>query len=149
MTIILPMRHWILKNSCVRLLLFSLLIACNTPEHNSGFEREMMLMKYISNEVNIAKNLDYSLVLVNTTDCGACNKEDILKIQTHPLFMNSEKKLFLFSEQKQEFVDLIDQNEIEVVLADARKLEKYGLRLFSTYIFKIEEGRIVDWAKLE
>jgi len=139
------------------LILLSILIGCVAESSNSRFSessnsrfyREDMLLKFVNNETDLNGFDEYNLILINASDCGACNVNDIQLIQRHQLYNEGSKTIFLFSQEKAKLLDSIEDSNVEVIYSDANVLGRYGLRLFTTYIFHINHGRIVNWSKLK
>ncbi len=114
----------------------------------SSFEREEMLSKFINNEIKISAD-DYNLVLINASDCGACNVKRIAEVQNHQLYNKHKKKYFVFSQNKEELVGAIKDSNVQIVYTDIEMLEKYGLRFFSPYIFTFTNKKLIDFAKIK
>lgn len=132
----------------VTFLVSFLLISCVSKENTTLFEREDMLIRYINDKTDLESNKEFSLVLVNSSDCSACNIEDIVDVQKNEIYKRSKQRYFFFTSEKEELLNDLTDSTAEVVFIKMNELDKYGLRFFTTHIFYINESKIVEWDKI-
>lgn len=131
------------------LLVFPIWSCTPHPQENASYDRKELLFKYLNKHTNLNTQEEFILVLVNSSDCGACDKGRIQAIQTHQLYNSGIDRVFLFSQKKDDLLNEIVDPTAQIIYAkNDLILRKYGLRSFKTFIFHMKNGDIKAWSML-
>lgn len=137
------------KSGFIVVILF-FLFSCGAEKttDKNAFYREDMVLQYIANETEI-NDSEYLLALINATDCGACKLKDVQNIQKSFFYNKKIQSYYLFTKKKSDLTNDVANKKDKIIYTDVSVLEKYGLRLFTTYLFHIKKGEIIHWEKFE
>ena len=135
-----------LKYKVFLLLIFVSTISCNNNKEE--FYRERFLFRYLNDHKVITGATEYNLILINSTDCGACSIKSIEKIEKSFSLKNNLKKYILVTDKGAPYLSSLNLSNLELIECKANILEKYGLRFFSTYLFHIKDNEIESWERI-
>lgn len=124
------------------------LTACsNVAEQKStDYDREDMLFRYLNDHTSINTKEEFILVLINATDCGACNAGALNSVISKLDYDDRLKTIYLFSQPKEELLKQVTEKDAEIQYIDNMAvLQKYGLRYFKPFIFHIKDEKIAAW----
>lgn len=117
------------------LIISTIFLSCEEPplKINHGFKREEMLFRYLKDVQRISVDSAMTIVLVNSTNCGACSKDDLEEIQKKALFDNQVKRrIAIFSKPSPILESVLQQiPRIEFVYDESVQLERYSLKFNS------------------
>ncbi|MBL4709660.1 MAG: hypothetical protein JKY48_14600 [Flavobacteriales bacterium] len=131
------------------LFFFCLFCSCGVKNDKNSFDREDMIQRFLLDETTIGNLNEFTLILINASDCGACNIKDIRKIQESLLYDKNRKTFFVFTTEKTDLLKEVIDKDAKIIYTDLDLLERYGLRFFSPYIFHIVQNKIIQWDKVE
>lgn len=113
------------------------------------FYREKELASYLKNETKYnLSNEKFTVILLQVDICGACSKEALENLNDIITDKN-QKTIIILSEKRNDIVSLLSEKNIEFHIDENYKLEEYGLKLYTDYIFYFENGNVKEYHVLE
>ena len=102
-----------LKYKVFLLLIFVSTISCNNNKEE--FYRERFLFRYLNDHKVITGATEYNLILINSTDCGACSIKSIEKIEKSFSLKNNLKKYILVTDKGAPYLSSLNLSNLELI----------------------------------
>lgn len=145
-----------MKKQSYKLIICILLTAffsCTTNHAVRSFEREKELQNYFSKiqETDISNQKESYIAIFQDGFCGACTIEAITFLNNFFNQNNKEQpKLIVCSPAKENMLKqkFKDVPNVQFFIDKDEKLSRYGLVYTQDLLFKIKNGKVIDWSLL-